>query len=70
MVLIELSLNSCDPAIFVGKIVSCHMPQNSVHANYSTGVKFSKLTDRSRSLLVKFIDFVNDNAHIVTWREK
>lgn len=70
MLLIELSLNACDPAIFVGKVVACYTPQDNVQANYYTGVKFSKLTDRSRALLIRFIDFVKNNEQIVKWHGK
>jgi c-di-GMP-binding flagellar brake protein YcgR len=70
MLLIELSLDAGDPAIFVGKVIACYTPQNNVQAEYYAGVKFSKLTDRSRSLLIRFIDFVKNNEHIVKWRGK
>jgi Tfp pilus assembly protein PilZ len=61
VVLLELSINTCDPVSFVGKVVSCRMPQDKVNGNYDIGVEFSKLTDRGRSLLKRFIDCVKDN---------
>jgi Tfp pilus assembly protein PilZ len=70
IVLVELSINTCDPVSFVGKVVSCRMPQNKVHANYDIGVEFSKLTDRGRSLLIRFIDRVKDKENTVKGRGK
>jgi Tfp pilus assembly protein PilZ len=67
MILLELSINACDPVIFMGKVVSCHMPQVMVHANYDIGVEFSELTDRGRSLLIRFMECVKDNENIVKW---
>ena len=58
MVLLELSVDSCDPVRFMGIVVSCRMPQGQVRANYDIGVAFSELTDRDRSLLIRFIDCV------------
>jgi c-di-GMP-binding flagellar brake protein YcgR len=58
MVLLELSFKSCDPVRFMGIVVSCRMSQDQVLANYDIGVKFSELTDRDRSLLIRFIDCV------------
>jgi len=58
MVLMELSLNSCVPVGFMGKIVSCRMIQDKMHSNYDIGVEFAELTDLDRSLLVSFIDCV------------
>jgi len=70
IVLLELSIGDCDPVSFVGKVVSCRMPQNKLPSSFDIRVEFSKLTDRSRSLLISFIDFVKDNEHIVKWRGK
>jgi Tfp pilus assembly protein PilZ len=56
MVLLELSLHSCDPVRFMGVVVSCRMPQGQVCANYDIGVEFSELTDQDSSMLVRFID--------------
>ena len=58
VVLLELSIGTCDPVSFVGKVVSCRMPRGHVRAKYDIGVEFSELTDRDRSLLIKFIDCV------------
>jgi hypothetical protein len=70
MVLLELSLNSCDPVRFMGIVVSCRMPQGQVRANYDIVVEFSELTDRDRSLLIRFIDCVKDIEDIVKGCEK
>jgi Tfp pilus assembly protein PilZ len=58
VVLLELSIGTCDPVSFVGKVVSCRMPRGHVRAKYDIGVEFSELTDRDRSLLIRFIDCV------------
>ena len=58
VVLLDLSIGTCDPVSFVGKVVSCRMSQGQVPANYDIGVEFSELTDRDRSLLIRFIDCV------------
>ncbi len=68
MVLLELSLNACDPVSFMGKVVSCRMTQDEVRANYDVGVEFSELTDRDRSLLIRFIDCVKDNENTIKGR--
>lgn len=70
MVLLELSLNSCDPVRFMGIVVSCRMPQGQVRAYYDIGVEFSELTDRDRSLLIRFIDCVKDIEDTVKEFEK
>ena len=58
VVLLDLSIGTCDPVSFVGKVVSCRISQGQVPANYDIGVEFSELTDRDRSLLIRFIDCV------------
>ena len=58
VVLLELSIGTCDPVSFVGKVVSCRLPQDKITSNYNIGVEFSELTDRDRSLLRRFIDCV------------
>jgi len=60
MVLLELSLNSCDPVRFMGIVVSCRIPQGQVRENYDMAVEFLELTDRDRSLLIRFMDYVKD----------
>jgi hypothetical protein len=60
VVLLELAIGTCDPVSFVGKVVSCRIPQGHVPAKYDIGVEFSELTDRDRSLLIRFIDCVKD----------
>ena len=60
VVLLELAIGTCDPVSFVGKVVSCRMPRGHVRAKYDIGVEFSELTDRDRSLLIRFIDRVKE----------
>jgi len=60
VVLLELAIGTCDPVSFVGKVVSCRMPQGHVRAKHDIGVEFSELTDRHRSLLIRFIDCVKE----------
>ncbi len=64
MVLMELSIDACDPVNFMGKVVSCRMTQINVHSSYDIGVELSELTDRDRSLLMNFIGFVKENEKI------
>jgi Tfp pilus assembly protein PilZ len=61
MVLMELSINACDPVGFMGKIVSCRMTRDKAHSNYDIGVEFSEVTDLDMSLIVSFIDCVKAN---------
>jgi Tfp pilus assembly protein PilZ len=68
VVLLELSIGTCDPVSFVGKVVSCRIARNKIQSNYNIGVEFSKLTDQSRSLLKRFIDFIKDNEPLVSQR--
>ncbi len=63
MVLIELSINACDPASFMGKVVSCRMTQDKGIGKYDIGVEFSLLTNRDRSLIIGFIDCVKENEN-------
>ena len=60
MVLMELSVSSCNPVSFTGKVVSCRMTQEKVLLNYEIGVEFSDLTDQDRSLLISFIDCLKE----------
>ncbi len=70
MVLIELSINACDPVSFMGKVVSCRMTHDKVHSNYDIGMELSELTDRDRSLLISFIACVKESENIVKRRGK
>jgi Tfp pilus assembly protein PilZ len=70
MVLMELSISSCNPVSFMGKVVSCRKMQDKEHSNYDIGVEFSELTDRDRSLLVSFIDCVKESENTANGREK
>ncbi|HUI44378.1 MAG TPA: PilZ domain-containing protein [Nitrospirota bacterium] len=65
MVLIELSIDSCDPASFMGKVVSCRMTQDKVHSHYDIGMELSELMDRDRPLLLSFIACVKDHGNSV-----
>jgi hypothetical protein len=58
MVLMELSLNSCESGNFMGTVVSCRMKQDEGHGKYNIGVEFLELTDRDRSLIISVIDRV------------
>jgi hypothetical protein len=60
VVLLELSIGTCDPVSFVGKVVSCRVPQDKTPLNYNIGVEFSELTERDKSLLKRFIDCVKE----------
>ncbi len=60
MVLMELSISSCEPASFMGKVVSCRATQNNANVKFDIGVEFSELTDRDRSLIKSFIECVKD----------
>ncbi|HUI44554.1 MAG TPA: PilZ domain-containing protein [Nitrospirota bacterium] len=70
MVLMEMSLNSCDPVSFMGKVVSCHLTHNKGHRKYDIGVEFSELTDRDRSLILSFINCVRENENAGARRGK
>jgi Tfp pilus assembly protein PilZ len=64
MVLMELSISSCNPVSFMGKVVSCRKTHDKEqHSNYDIGVEFSELTDGDRSLIIKFIDCVKVNEN-------
>ncbi len=64
MVLMELSIKSCDPVSFMGKVVSCRVTQDKDHPSYDIGLELSELTDRDRSLFISFMDCVKDNESI------
>jgi hypothetical protein len=61
MVLMELSINACDPVNFMGKVISCRMMKDKEYSSYDIGVELSELMDRDRPLLMSFIGFVKDN---------
>ncbi len=65
MVLMELSIKSCDPVSFMGKVVSCRATQDKEHPNYDIGLEVAELTERDRSLFVSFMDCVKDNENIL-----
>ncbi len=58
IVLLELSINACNPVCFVGKVVSCRLQQDKMPSNYDIGVEFADVTDQGRSLLIRLIDRV------------
>ncbi len=70
MVLMELSLNESEPVGFMGKIVSCRMTQDKVHANFDIGVEFAELTDLDMPLLMSFIDCFKANKNTMKKTEK
>jgi len=64
MVLMELSVKACEPASFMGKVVSCRAMQDKENEKYDIGVEFSELTDRDRSLVKSFIECVKDKNKV------
>ncbi len=70
MVLMELSIKACEPASFMGKVVSCRATQEAMHIKYDIGVEFSELTERDRSLIINFIECVRDKGNAVEDGEK
>jgi len=69
MVLMELSIKSCNPVSFMGKVVSCRKTHDKEHSNYDVGVEFSELTDQDRSLIMNFIDCVKERENTVDKHE-
>ncbi len=65
MVLMELSVSACEPASFMGKVVSCRTIQGKENVTYDIGVEFTELTDRARSLIQRFIECVKDKGNAV-----
>ncbi len=65
MVLMELSISACEPASFMGKVVSCRTTQDGGAVKYDIGVEFQELTDRDRSLIHDFIECVKDKTNAV-----
>jgi c-di-GMP-binding flagellar brake protein YcgR len=54
----ELSLNADGAIAFGGRAVSCAMTENAGQTNYDIGVEFTNLTDKDKTLLNSFIDYL------------
>lgn len=54
----ELSLNADNPITFIGRAVSCTMMENADQTYYDIGVEFTDLTDKDKTLLKTFIDYL------------
>lgn len=53
-----LSLKADNPVNFVGRVASCRMTEDKGQAYYEIGVEFTDLTDKDRTLLQTFIDYL------------
>ncbi len=53
-----LSLKADNPVNFVGRVASCRMMEDKGHAYNEIGVEFADLTDKDRTLLQTFIDYL------------
>jgi len=54
----ELCLNADGAITFVGRVVSCIMAENVGQTDYNIGVEFTDLTDKDKTLLKTFIDYL------------
>jgi hypothetical protein len=57
----ELSLDADKAITFIGRAVSCTMTENEGQTYYDIGVEFTNLTDKDKTLLKTFIDFLAKN---------
>lgn len=55
---LELSLKADNPVYFAGRVASCRMTEGKGQAHYEIGVEFLDLTDKERTLLKTFIDYL------------
>jgi hypothetical protein len=55
---LELSLKADNPVYFSGRVASCRMTEDKGQAPYEIGVEFLDLTDKDRTLLKTFIDYL------------
>jgi hypothetical protein len=55
---LELSLKADSPVYFSGRVVSCLMTVGKGQAHYEIGVEFLDLTDKDKTLLKTFIDYL------------
>jgi c-di-GMP-binding flagellar brake protein YcgR len=53
-----LSLQADKPVNFMGRVASCRMTEDKGKAQYEIGVEFKDLTDKDRTLLNIFIDYL------------
>jgi hypothetical protein len=58
MIPMGLSLKADDPVNFVGRVASCRMTEATGQAHYEIGVEFKDLTDKDRTSLKTFIDYL------------
>jgi c-di-GMP-binding flagellar brake protein YcgR len=58
MIPMRLSLNADNPVNFIGRVASCRMTGDKGQALYEIGVEFSDLTDKDRTFLRTFIDYL------------
>jgi hypothetical protein len=62
VLLMELSINACEPASFMGRIVSFRTTQGKTGGTYDIGVEFSDLTDRDSMLLLQLRDCLKEDS--------
>jgi len=62
MIPMGLSLKPGDPVNFVGRVASCRMTEAAGQAHYEIGVEFKDLTDKDRTSLKTFMDYLSSNA--------
>jgi hypothetical protein len=60
MILIDFSINACSPVSFMARVASCRITKDKDQAYYETRAEFIDLTERDRTLLIKFIDCFTD----------
>jgi c-di-GMP-binding flagellar brake protein YcgR len=53
-----LSIQADKPVNFMGRVASCRMTEDKGKAQYEIGVEFKDLTDKDRTLLNIFIDYL------------
>jgi PilZ domain-containing protein len=63
MILIDFSVNGCSPVSFMARVTSCRMTKDKDQAYYETRAEFIDLTERDRTLLIKFIDCFADEEY-------
>jgi Tfp pilus assembly protein PilZ len=60
VLLMELSINACDPVSIMGRVVSCRSAQEKNRGFHDIGVEFSDLTDRDSMLLQQLRDCLKE----------
>jgi hypothetical protein len=58
MIPMGLYLKVDKPVSFIGRVASCRITEEKGQAHYEIRVEFKDLTDKDRTLLKKFIDFL------------